>query len=110
MTNERPTVQQTVAVRDITGEEDRYSLDTHGFQLLHHESRTKQFDDVEVLKSDYFPEMVELVKNMYGRPSPYYLHVLLEGSDHDTLFQALAHASSTSSTTQSAVDQATGTA
>ncbi|RKU41361.1 hypothetical protein DL546_002423 [Coniochaeta pulveracea] len=66
VTNERPTVQQTVAVRDITGEEDRYSLDTHGFQLLHHESRTKQFDDVEVLKSDYFPEMVELVKNITG--------------------------------------------
>lgn len=65
MTNERPTVQQTVAVRDITGEEDKYTLDSHGFQLLHHESRTKQFGDLDVLKSEYFPEIIELVKNLY---------------------------------------------
>jgi hypothetical protein len=58
-------VQQTVAVRDITGEEDKYTLDSHGFQLLHHESKTKQFDDLEILKSDYFPETIELVKNLY---------------------------------------------
>lgn len=52
-------------MRDITGEEAKYTLDSHGFQLAHHESKTKEFDDLKKLKSDYFPEVQELVKNLY---------------------------------------------
>lgn len=64
VTNERPTVAQQVAVHDITGEEDKYTIDSHGFQLVHHVTQTTDFNNLEKLKSEYFPEMKELVKNL----------------------------------------------
>lgn len=67
--NERPTEAQTVAVRDITGEEQKYTLDSHGFQLVHHETQTKDFKNIATLKTDYFPEVEELVKKVYAGPS-----------------------------------------
>jgi hypothetical protein len=64
VTNERPIIAQPVAVRDITGEEDKYTLDSHGFQLVHHETQFRDFRDLGALESDYFPEVERLVKNV----------------------------------------------
>jgi hypothetical protein len=64
VTNERPTFALSVEVRDITGEEDKYTLDSHGFQLLHHETQVTDFREVEVLRKDYFPEIEQVLKDV----------------------------------------------
>lgn len=66
VTNERPIVAQEVAVRDITGEEDRYTLDSHGFQLIPHDTEFSDFRNLEALRSDYFPEVERLVQKVTG--------------------------------------------
>lgn len=62
--NERPIVSRPVAVRDITGEESTYTLDSYGFQLVPHETKFTDFRNLEALQSDYFPEVERLVKNV----------------------------------------------
>ena len=53
---------KTVTVRDIRGDEDRYTLDTIGFQVLRHVSKEKEFEDSEITKV-YYPEMESLLKS-----------------------------------------------
>ncbi|KAI1763289.1 hypothetical protein GGR53DRAFT_371714 [Hypoxylon sp. FL1150] len=67
--NERPHVAKPVVVHDVTGEEERYSLDSHGFQFLRHESKLsglQAFQNDDLVKSEYYPESVELLKNITG--------------------------------------------
>jgi hypothetical protein len=52
-----------VKVNDITGEEDKYTFDTHGFQIYKHESEEKDFQDEEKIKNDYYPEIEQLLKD-----------------------------------------------
>ncbi|KAI0141787.1 hypothetical protein GGR57DRAFT_486633 [Xylariaceae sp. FL1272] len=53
-------------VKDIAGEEDKYRLDTYGFEYVKHESKEKTFDDPERIKAEYYPETEELVKKVTG--------------------------------------------
>lgn len=46
----------------MTGKEDMYSLDRHGFQLVRHESQEKEFVDEIRLKGAYYVEMEQLYK------------------------------------------------
>lgn len=62
--NERRMVPHPAIIRDITGEEHKYSLDSHGFQLVHHETKTTDFDDEEGLKTAHFPEMEKMLKDL----------------------------------------------
>lgn len=64
VTNERATVSQVV-VTDMSGEESKYTLDRHGFQLAYSESIEKEFVDEKVLRDVYFPETEEFVKRVY---------------------------------------------
>jgi hypothetical protein len=41
----RPAATQIVTVHDIAGDEDKYTLDSHGFQFVKHESKEKDFVD-----------------------------------------------------------------
>ncbi|KAI0011246.1 hypothetical protein F4779DRAFT_573955 [Xylariaceae sp. FL0662B] len=66
VTNKRPTVAQQVVVRDITGEEDKYTLDSHGFQFHRHESKATDFHDPERVEAEYYPEAVQLLKDVTG--------------------------------------------
>jgi hypothetical protein len=66
-------VHAKVIVHDISGEEDKYKLDIHGFQLLRHESKEKTFDDEERIKSAYYKECEEIYKRMFVFPDPYSL-------------------------------------
>lgn len=59
----RPHVAQQVVVHDISGDEDRYTLDSHGFQLYPHESIEKDFQDDDKIKADYYPETEQLLKD-----------------------------------------------
>ncbi|KAK3905520.1 hypothetical protein C8A05DRAFT_30685 [Staphylotrichum tortipilum] len=62
----RPTVSVDVDVTDITGRESKYTLDSHGFQLVKHESREKRFLDEDEIKGIYYPETEQLLKDVTG--------------------------------------------
>lgn len=62
-TYERPFVAQQVTVHDIAGEESKYGLDSHGFQIYKHPSNEKDFVDDEKIKAEYYPETEQLLKN-----------------------------------------------
>jgi hypothetical protein len=47
----RPAEPIDVKINDITGEEHKYTLDTHGFHIYKHESREKDFQDEEKIKN-----------------------------------------------------------
>jgi len=61
---ERPAVAQTVVVRDVAGEEEKYTLDSHGFQYVRHESAEKEFRDNEGIKAGYYAETEQLLKDV----------------------------------------------
>ena len=62
-TYERPFSALSVTVHDIAGEEEKYSLDSHGFQIYKHSSQEKDFVDDEKIKADYYPETEQLLKD-----------------------------------------------
>ena len=62
-TAQRPHAPQSVLVHDIAGDEDKYTLDSHGFQFLKHESKEKDFLDNEKIKAQYYPEIEQLLKD-----------------------------------------------
>ncbi|KAL2159074.1 hypothetical protein VTH06DRAFT_2833 [Thermothelomyces fergusii] len=62
----RPTVAVQVEVIDISGNEDKYTLDRHGFQFVRHESKEKDFLNEEQIKSFYYPETEQLLKDVTG--------------------------------------------
>ena len=55
-----------VTIHDVSGDEDKYTLDTYGFQFVKHESKEKDFYDVEKIKTEYYPETEQLVKDVTG--------------------------------------------
>jgi len=65
-TYERPHVAQNVIIHDIAGEENKYTLDSHGFQFVKHESKEKDFLDDEKIKAEYYPEVEQLLKDTFG--------------------------------------------
>jgi hypothetical protein len=63
-TYDRPTVPETVTVHDIRGSQDKYTLDTSGFQIVEHESQEKDFIDDAQIKDLYYKETEELLKKV----------------------------------------------
>jgi hypothetical protein len=63
-TYERPIYPLQVTVHDITGDETKYTLDSHGFQLVHHASAEKEFLDDEKIKAEYYKETEGLLKDV----------------------------------------------
>jgi hypothetical protein len=59
----RPYVEQAAVITDITGREDKYTLDSHGFQIYRHGSKEKDFLDDEKIKAGYYPETEQLLKD-----------------------------------------------
>jgi hypothetical protein len=64
-TYERPAATTDVTVHDIRGEEDQYTLDSHGFQLYRYPSLEKDFLDDEKIKREYYAEVEKLLKEAY---------------------------------------------
>src|SRR5438046_417555 len=64
VTNERPTIATPVTVHDISSEEDKYTLSSHGFQLIHHQSNEKEFRDEKKIKEEYYQECEQLILDM----------------------------------------------
>ncbi|KAF4626690.1 hypothetical protein G7Y89_g11468 [Cudoniella acicularis] len=65
-TYERPIEPHTVTVHDVRGQEDKFTLDTTGFQVVKHESAEKEFRDEERIKSVYYKEVEEILKKATG--------------------------------------------
>jgi hypothetical protein len=53
-----------VLVTDISGDEDKYTLDSHGFQLVKRESSEKDFLDDDKIRREYYPETEQLLKDV----------------------------------------------
>jgi hypothetical protein len=66
ITNERPNRAYNFVVTDVSGDEDKYTLDTAGFQYCHHSSCEKDFVDEAAITSAYYNECEELLKTITG--------------------------------------------
>ncbi|KAF3798977.1 Cytochrome P450 monooxygenase aclL [Colletotrichum gloeosporioides] len=61
-----PSIDFETVVTDITGSEDKYTLDSHGFQLHRHISQEKEFIDDQRIKDLYYPEVEKLLFEVTG--------------------------------------------
>ena len=53
-----------VEVTDIASSEAKYTLDSHGFQIVKHESKEVKFVDEDQIKNTYYPETEQLLKDV----------------------------------------------
>ena len=62
-----------VVIEDVRGKEDEYTLDTAGFRFYRRPSQHTRFLDEEEVKAKYYPECMELIKELTGatRVIPY---------------------------------------
>lgn len=80
VTNERPMIPCPMVVHDITGEEQKYKLDSHGFQLCRHKSSESTFQDEERIKTHYYAELQQLLKDITGASRVYiFEHMVRNG-------------------------------
>lgn len=63
-TYERPVNTQDVTIHDVTGDEDKYTLDSHGFQFVPSVSVEKDFLDDDQIKDRYYKEVDQLLKDV----------------------------------------------
>ena len=54
----------TVTVTDVSGQEDSFTLDGHGFQYHKHVSVAEGLPDEQAIRKNYYPECVQLLKNV----------------------------------------------
>lgn len=62
-TYERPFETHNVTIQDVTGDEARYSLDSHGFQFVPHVSKERDFVDDAQIKDQYYKEVDQILRN-----------------------------------------------
>ncbi|KAJ4305756.1 hypothetical protein N0V90_001287 [Kalmusia sp. IMI 367209] len=66
ISNKRPHRPHNFIVTDVTGDEEEYSLDSHGFQFCRHKSVEKDFIDEQAIQTIYYEECRQLLKNITG--------------------------------------------
>lgn len=66
ITNERPHLPHSVVVSDVSGDEDHYTLDSHGFQYCRSPSDEREFTDDKKIESEYYSECKQLLKDVTG--------------------------------------------
>lgn len=68
VTNERPMVPVVVTVTDVSGQEDRFTLDAHGFQYVRHASAHAHSivdnDSGQAIRNGYYRECEQLLKDV----------------------------------------------
>ncbi|UNI18461.1 hypothetical protein JDV02_004729 [Purpureocillium takamizusanense] len=65
-TYDRPVERHTVTITDIAGDESNYTLDGNGFQIYSREANEKAFLDDDAIKSGYYRETEQLLKEATG--------------------------------------------
>ena len=63
-TYERPYETHNVTIHDVTGDEAKYTLDSHGFQFVPSVSVEKDFQDEAQIKDQYYKEVDQLLKKV----------------------------------------------
>ncbi|KAG5927209.1 hypothetical protein E4U42_002437 [Claviceps africana] len=66
ISNRRPHKAWDVSVSDISGDEDKYTLDCQGFQYCRHPSRETAFTNDDQIRNGYYQECEHLVKQVTG--------------------------------------------
>ncbi|OCL06698.1 hypothetical protein AOQ84DRAFT_296504 [Glonium stellatum] len=66
VTNGRPVIPIPMTIHDISGEESKYTLSNHGFQLVRHQSQEDQFRIDKRVKEEYYRECEVLIKAVTG--------------------------------------------
>jgi hypothetical protein len=64
-TYNRPSEAHPVTVHDVSGHEAEFTLDGNGFQFHRHTATEQNFVDDEQIRSSYYPETEQLLKDMY---------------------------------------------
>ncbi|KAG6263411.1 hypothetical protein E4U47_007383 [Claviceps purpurea] len=64
ITNRRPHKAWEFLIADISGDEDKYTLDCHGFQYCRHQSREMVFENDDQIQTEYYHECALLVKSV----------------------------------------------
>ncbi|KAF8064042.1 hypothetical protein FPV67DRAFT_1451287 [Lyophyllum atratum] len=69
-TGERPRntgrEEKEVVIENLRGKEDTATLDTAGFELVHHPAKHTAFTDDAEIEREYYPESAELIKEVTG--------------------------------------------
>ena len=60
------SVQHEAQIENIRGKEHTVSLDTTGFQYFRRPAQHKTFENDEAIEKEYYPESIELVKELTG--------------------------------------------
>lgn len=60
----QPSVDLETIIHDITGEEEKFTLDRNCFQLYLHKSKVDRFDDEELIKDVYYEEVRQILKKV----------------------------------------------
>ncbi|CAG8951198.1 hypothetical protein HYFRA_00007945 [Hymenoscyphus fraxineus] len=64
--NERPYLTHPFLITDVNGDEEKYTLDQHGFQYHHSQSKETEFLDDKKIEAEYYPECADLLKKVTG--------------------------------------------
>ena len=62
----RKHVPHEMHVRNMRSKRSDFKLDECGFELVDHVSKEKTFDDEHRVEEVYYPEVIELMKKMWG--------------------------------------------
>ncbi|KAF1848187.1 uncharacterized protein K460DRAFT_333958 [Cucurbitaria berberidis CBS 394.84] len=65
-TYDRPFEVHPATIRDVRGSENKYTLDGNGFQFHRNSAQEKDFLDDEKIKSGYYAETEQLLKDVTG--------------------------------------------
>ncbi|TVY73383.1 Gibberellin cluster GA4 desaturase [Lachnellula suecica] len=66
ITNERPHRPHNFTISDVSGDEQKYTLDSHGFQYCCQKSTETDFVDDKKIEAEYYPECEKLLKDVTG--------------------------------------------
>jgi len=58
--------ERGVVIENLRGNEDAFTLSNAGFQLFHRPTKQKDFSDDETIKRDYYPESIQILKELTG--------------------------------------------
>ncbi|KAK7047103.1 hypothetical protein VNI00_006768 [Paramarasmius palmivorus] len=60
------SVKHVLQIENVRGKEENYSLDGNGFLFAKHASNHKGFNDDAEIEKEYYPESIELLKELTG--------------------------------------------
>ena len=60
----RPLKQVVMPIKNVRACDEQFTLDTHGFQFVSHQTAEKTYDDVERIRSAVYDETANLMKKM----------------------------------------------